>query len=410
MSDYPNYPTGRESEPSGVVHETLADTVEVDAAAGSSWIQRVGPRRLGVIGVLIALVAVGSAFALTRDRGASQDVYSSSPLLQSSEDGPGSADSRQSVSTKSSSSTSTTLNSSSPAVPSDPPVVPSPPAEKPAMPPAPRDDEASPPAVPDQPGSLLLSMRSDFGEKHYEGAVSYLSIWYGDPDAHAVPGCVAGDWGDGEALGVACVAMCATSDGHKGPGHDASVPELEHVYRAPGTYTVTVTYSPLYCGEAPYDAPVSAKQTITVHPYNPRPATDDEVSLMTVALRQLLLTDNTFGGGKVFGEVAVGVQVVDPTPISLSATQKNSVLAGLRDAAGSVKWVERGEPGIDLSVLHDGAPRANAAVSAIKITGDTAVVTMSMSCGNLCGTWFTYSATRSGGSWSLEIKGPVAVS
>ena len=60
----------------------------------------------------------------------------------------------------------------------------------------------------------------------------------------------------------------------------------------------------------------------------------------------------------------------------------------------------------------DRTPAGIVGVGEPTVDGDTAQIGVSLECGSLCGTWLTYSLTRTtAGDWTVSgIVGPIAVS
>lgn len=144
----------------------------------------------------------------------------------------------------------------------------------------------------------------------------------------------------------------------------------------------------------------------------------DSEAIYAAALKALVEDDNTFGGGgNPFNELLVQSSL-DPTAGSrglvddrpLTAGEQAAIEAALSPLA-PVRWIDdpdewRTE---DLRPTIDGA--AILGVGEITYDENGALVPMSMWCGGLCGTWFTYRVSPSAAGWEVVgIEGPIAVS
>ena len=149
--------------------------------------------------------------------------------------------------------------------------------------------------------------------------------------------------------------------------------------------------------------------------------TADTPEIMAVALVQLVTVDNTFGEGPPpFTEYLIQTKT-DPyagdvgSPASgptrdLTEDERTAIEEAI-SGIGPVQWIDDPEewrtaeltPVVDGSVILGlGEP---------EIEGDTALVPVSLWCGGLCGTWFSYRIDRVDGSWTVTgIEGPVAIS
>jgi len=155
------------------------------------------------------------------------------------------------------------------------------------------------------------------------------------------------------------------------------------------------------------------------------PAGDETASdtpeVMAVALVHLVTVDNTFGEGPPpFTEYLIQAKT-DPfagdvgNPASgpsrdLTEDERTAIEEAISEI-GPVRWIDNPEewrtpeltPVVDGSVILGlGEP---------DIEGDSALVPVSLWCGGLCGTWFSYRIDRVDGSWAVTgIEGPVAIS
>lgn len=147
----------------------------------------------------------------------------------------------------------------------------------------------------------------------------------------------------------------------------------------------------------------------------------DSAEIYAVALRQMVVDDNTFGGGgnpfaeflmqtsldPAAGTAAPGAQdLVRP----LGDEERSAIEATLTPIA-PMRWID--DPDAwrtdDLMPAVEGS--AILGVGPITFDDGGALVPMSMWCGGLCGTWFTYRVIQSDDGWVVSgIEGPIAVS
>ena len=166
----------------------------------------------------------------------------------------------------------------------------------------------------------------------------------------------------------------------------------------------------------------SAGSTSTVPPEGSSP---DSAAIYAVALNQLVTVDNAFGGeGNPWSELLV-LASLDPSAGDatfrggapepqqvrpLTAEERNAIEAALSTLA-PIRWIEDADEWRtdDLMPVIPGS--AILGVGAITFDDQGALVPMSMWCGGLCGTWFTYRVTSSDAGWVVSgIEGPIAVS
>jgi hypothetical protein len=94
----------------------------------------------------------------------------------------------------------------------------------------------------------------------------------------------------------------------------------------------------------------------------------------------------------------------------LTAEERNAIEAALSPLA-PIRWIDDADEWRtdDLMPVIPGS--AILGVGAITFDDQGALVPMSMWCGGLCGTWFTYRVTSSDSGWVVSgIEGPIAVS
>ncbi len=165
----------------------------------------------------------------------------------------------------------------------------------------------------------------------------------------------------------------------------------------------------------------STASTSTVPPAGSSP---DSAAIYSVALSQLVTVDNTFGGeGNPWSELLVlasldpsaGDATVGGAPEPqqvrpLTAEERTAIQTALSPLA-PIRWIEIADEWRtdDLMPVIPGS--AILGVGAITFDDQGALVPMSMWCGGLCGTWFTYRVTSSDAGWVVSgIEGPIAVS
>lgn len=145
----------------------------------------------------------------------------------------------------------------------------------------------------------------------------------------------------------------------------------------------------------------------------------DSAAIYAVSLRQLVTDDNTFGGnGNPFSELIVqtnldpGAGLGGPAGEArpLSDEERSAIAAALSPLA-AMRWIDDPDEWRtpDLMPIVEGS--AILGVGAITFDDDGALVPMSMWCGGLCGTWFTYRVAETDEGWVVVgVEGPIAVS
>ena len=141
--------------------------------------------------------------------------------------------------------------------------------------------------------------------------------------------------------------------------------------------------------------------------------------LMGLALRELVLVENTFGGaGHRFSTVllrthtdpSAGTGVPGRRSRPLSDVERSQIEVALGDVA-PLRWIDdpdewRTE---DLEPVIEGS--AIVGVGDVDFDGRGALVPVSLWCGGTCGTWFTFRVEQIEGQWTVTgPEGTVAVS
>lgn len=149
----------------------------------------------------------------------------------------------------------------------------------------------------------------------------------------------------------------------------------------------------------------------------------DTASMMAAAMHQLLTEDHTFGEESPFRIFLLEDRTFDiasmpwfekvhpaPTPARPVSVDERRAVENALDGIGEVRWVE------DIMDWYDGVmPTLDGSVlvqiGGPIIDGDTGFVPVSLLCGNVCGTWFTYRLKRTADGWNVDgIEGSVAIS
>jgi len=143
--------------------------------------------------------------------------------------------------------------------------------------------------------------------------------------------------------------------------------------------------------------------------------------LMAAAFEQLVTVDSTFGvGTPPFTDYLVQKNLDpaagNPTPSSarpgrpLNESERAAIAEVLAEF-GAVQWID--DPADwrsdDLSAVIEGSVILG--IGEPVIDGGTALVPVSLWCGGVCGTWFSYGAVMTDGSWIITgIEGSFAIS
>lgn len=151
----------------------------------------------------------------------------------------------------------------------------------------------------------------------------------------------------------------------------------------------------------------------------PADSSTDSAAIYAVALSQMVTVDNAFGGeGNPFSELLVqsgldpdaGLEGPTAGVRPLSDAERSAIEAALTPLA-PIRWID--DPAEwrtdDLMPIIEGSSILG--VGPITFVDEGALVPMSMWCGGLCGTWFTYRVAESDSGWQVVgIEGPIAVS
>lgn len=166
-------------------------------------------------------------------------------------------------------------------------------------------------------------------------------------------------------------------------------------------------------------AACSDADSTTTHP--PDGSSVDTAAIYAASLRQLVTVDNAFAGdGNPFSELLVqtsldpGAGTAEPGARDevrpLSGDERAAIEEALTPLA-PVRWIDDPDEWRtdDLMPVVEGS--AILGVGPITSDDNGALVPMSMWCGGLCGTWFTYRVIESDQGWVVSgVEGPIAVS
>ena len=142
----------------------------------------------------------------------------------------------------------------------------------------------------------------------------------------------------------------------------------------------------------------------------------DVAEVMALSLVRLVTVDNTFGPDHRFSEVLV-LQATDPEAGDgagvvrpLSEQERLTIEAAL-SSAGSMRWIDDANEYRTTDLAPSIAGSAIVGVGEPRFDRRGALVPVSLWCGGLCGTWFTYRLVFEDGGWRVEgPEGPIAVS
>lgn len=152
-------------------------------------------------------------------------------------------------------------------------------------------------------------------------------------------------------------------------------------------------------------------------------ASANTAEIYAVALHELVVADNTFGGGgNPFSELlvlttldaAAGAGYIQEGSTDgirpLSDDERKAIEDALSPLAG-IRWIDDAAEWRTDDLMPVIERSAILGVGSITFDGDGALVPISMWCGGLCGTWFTYRVIQSDQGWIVAgIEGPIAVS
>jgi hypothetical protein len=135
---------------------------------------------------------------------------------------------------------------------------------------------------------------------------------------------------------------------------------------------------------------------------------------------RLITVDNTFGGEPPPSTEYLALDRIDPyagnttkPPSEPTRTLTEGERKAIEDAIseyGPVRWIDDPNPTLDSAPDPD-AFQMILGVGEPDIESDTGLVPVSMVCGNVCGTWFTYRLDRVDDQWVVTgIEGPVSIS
>lgn len=175
------------------------------------------------------------------------------------------------------------------------------------------------------------------------------------------------------------------------------------------------------CGEpvdtAATTAPTTSSTTTSSTTTSSLPA-DPTPELMGLALRDLLTEMSTFGSGHRFAAVLVltstdeqaGTGMLGGTARPLTIDEQQTIESAIDGLTDDVRWVD--DPGDwrtdDLMPVIPGS--AIIGVGEVVFDDAGALIPVSLWCGGLCGTWFTWRAELTDGGWEITgVEGPVAI-
>lgn len=167
------------------------------------------------------------------------------------------------------------------------------------------------------------------------------------------------------------------------------------------------------CGEPDQTGGTGTAPTTTTAPG------DDTATVMALALRELLTEQSTFGQGHRFDAVliqtstdpAAGFTTPEATSRPLTDGERVSIEAAITDLSADVRWVDDPDEWRNDDLMPEIPGSAIIGVGEPTFDDDGALVPVSLWCGGLCGTWFTWRLEITDGQWAVTgIEGPVAVS
>ena len=150
-------------------------------------------------------------------------------------------------------------------------------------------------------------------------------------------------------------------------------------------------------------------------------SSSDSAEVMAAAMEQLVTEDNTFGSGPPPFTLYLIQNRTDPDAgISesgepgLSRQLTTIEMETIEDAIakfGPVQWIDDPSAWYSEDLIANEEGSVILGVGEPSFEGDTAFIPVSLWCGGLCGTWFTYKLERVDGVWqAIGIEGPVAIS
>jgi len=147
-------------------------------------------------------------------------------------------------------------------------------------------------------------------------------------------------------------------------------------------------------------------------------STSDSAAIYAISLEKLVTDENGFGGGgNPFSELLVltsldpGAGSGEPGEIRALTEDEMAAIEAALAPHGTVRWIDDADEWrtSDLMPVVEGS--AILGVGPIAFDDQGALVPMSMWCGGLCGTWFTYRVVDSDAGWVVQgVEGPIAVS
>lgn len=144
----------------------------------------------------------------------------------------------------------------------------------------------------------------------------------------------------------------------------------------------------------------------------------DIAEVMALSLVRLVTVDTTFGPNHLFTEVLV-LSSTDPQAGSgtatagsraLSESERSAIEKGL-SAVGPMRWIDDADEFRTPDLMPIVAGSAIVGVGEPTFDAEGALVPVSLWCGGVCGTWFTYRLVLENDIWRVVgPEGPVAIS
>lgn len=159
--------------------------------------------------------------------------------------------------------------------------------------------------------------------------------------------------------------------------------------------------------------PIASSTTIAPH-------SESAPAILSAAIRHLVAEDHTFGDVPPPFTAYLIQERLDPfagAPTGgraelrlLTDAERAAIQVALQDF-GPVRWISDPDEWRTDDLMPKIAGSVILGVGEPEISGDTALVPMSLWCSGLCGTWLTYRVELIDGSWQVTgTEGPIAIS